>query len=229
MIQVMTTLTLWRMCFTFLILPSTSLVSRNSPNNFKIIWVPASPLFVMNLVFSGTITNTLVQLHIQRQTCPRCQLMTDSSCMHCVLGLFINEYWLPSFIAIALVSPLIWRKSSCPNLSIHLTCGLTWPNHYFTLARPSYIPRKAAPRFSKVLSICISDCSQMSICIRTTAGDEVTTTRECLHKPDNPDIGHIPASIPQFCSAANDLMDEQLKEISNPVSLSPLQEEWLHL
>ncbi len=51
---------------------------------------------------------------------------------------------------------------------------------------------------AKVIKIEFDDFGKMNIRIKMAAGDEIGTTCETLREPDNPDIGHIPATIPEY-------------------------------
>ena len=59
--------------------------------------------------------------------------------------------------------------------------------------------------------------------------NSVETTKESLRSPDSPDIGWIPTTIAEMKSSVADLPDEAIKNIVNPVKVSPLQEEFLAL
>ena len=65
--------------------------------------------------------------------------------------------------------------------------------------------------------------------VKTSSGEEINTTKAFLRDPKSPDIGWIPTSVPDVKEAAADIPDEVLKKMSNPVKLSPLQEEFLAL
>ena len=60
-------------------------------------------------------------------------------------------------------------------------------------------------------------------------GKEITTTRENLRAPTNPDIGWIPTTLPEYKSSTRCLTDEQIKTLCSPNHLSPLQQEFLSL
>ncbi len=83
--------------------------------------------------------------------------------------------------------------------------------------------------YAKVIHLDLDDSGKFNIRICTAAGEEITTTRETLREPENPDIAFIPSTVPDYRKASTNLSDEQLESIRKPVKLSPLQEEWLHL
>ena len=60
--------------------------------------------------------------------------------------------------------------------------------------------------------------------------DEVIeTTKESLQSPDDPDIVWIPTTLPDKKEAAPNLTEKEIDDITNQVSLSPLQEEFVSL
>ena len=50
-----------------------------------------------------------------------------------------------------------------------------------------------------------------------------------MRSPNNPDIGWIPSSIPEFRTTADTLSEEELKKIASPIHVSPLQQEFLSM
>ena len=57
----------------------------------------------------------------------------------------------------------------------------------------------------------------------------IETTKEYLRSPDDPDIGWIPTTLPDKKEAASNLTEKEIYDITNRVSLSPLQEEFVSL
>ena len=57
----------------------------------------------------------------------------------------------------------------------------------------------------------------------------IETTKESLRSPDDPDIGWIPTTVPAKTEAATTLTKKEINDITNPATLSPLQEEFLSL
>ena len=58
-------------------------------------------------------------------------------------------------------------------------------------------------------------------------GTCIETTREYLRSPNNPDIGWIPMSVPTYESSTQYLSEEDVKKITSPTHLSPLQQEFV--
>ena len=83
--------------------------------------------------------------------------------------------------------------------------------------------------YVKVEKIFLDDDSVLRFKCKTAGNEEIITTKESLRVPDSPDIGWIPANVPEKKQAAANLDDEEFEKISNPVQLSPLQEEFLAL
>ena len=57
----------------------------------------------------------------------------------------------------------------------------------------------------------------------------IETTKESLRFPDDPDIGWITNTLQEKKEAAYNLTEKEIVDITNPVSLSPLQEELVSL
>ena len=57
----------------------------------------------------------------------------------------------------------------------------------------------------------------------------IEKTKESLRLPDDPDIGWIPTMLTDKKEAASNLTEKYIDDITNPVSLSPLQEEFVSL
>ena len=84
--------------------------------------------------------------------------------------------------------------------------------------------------YVRVEEIFLDDTAVLRFRVRATANDElIETTKESLRSPAAPDIGWIPTSVPEKKDAASMLSDKELAKISNPVTLSPLQEEFIAL
>jgi len=83
--------------------------------------------------------------------------------------------------------------------------------------------------YVKVEKIYIDNDSVLRFRCCTSSDELIIATKESLCAPDSPYIGWIPASIPDMKEASNDLSDEDITKISNPVWLLPLQEEFVAL
>ena len=83
--------------------------------------------------------------------------------------------------------------------------------------------------YAKIEKITLDSDSVLRFKVKTSSGEEIDTTKEFLRDPKSPDIGWVPTSVPDAKDATADIPDEVLKKISNPVKLSPLQEEFLAL
>ena len=83
--------------------------------------------------------------------------------------------------------------------------------------------------YVRVVSVHLGEDSVLRFKVKPSDGNIFFTTKEYLRDPESPDIGWIPTSLPEKKHAAADIPDEVLKEFSNPVKLTPLQEEFLVL
>ena len=83
--------------------------------------------------------------------------------------------------------------------------------------------------YVRVDKIFLDDDAVLQFHVRTKDEKLITATRESLRAPDAPDIGWIPSTVPERRDAASDLSEKEIQQLSNPVSLSPLQEEFLAL
>ena len=81
----------------------------------------------------------------------------------------------------------------------------------------------------KVKSLSIDSEDVVKITVTSTSGEEITTTREYLRPPENPDIGWIPSSVPEYKTSVGLLSDKEIEKLASPVHLSPLQQEFLSM
>ena len=65
--------------------------------------------------------------------------------------------------------------------------------------------------------------------MRTKSKELIEATKEYLRAPYDPDIGWIPTTVPEKTDAASNISEDDLDKMTNPVTLSPLQEELLDL
>ena len=78
--------------------------------------------------------------------------------------------------------------------------------------------------YVKVQDIFLDDDAVLRICVRTKSEELIEATKESLRAPDDSDIGWIPTTIPEKTDEASNLSDYDLYKLTNPVTLSPLQE-----
>ena len=83
--------------------------------------------------------------------------------------------------------------------------------------------------YVRVTRVSVGADSVLRFTVKPSDGDVFETAREFLRCPDDPDIGWIPATVPEKKHAAASLSDGVIRQLSNPVKLSPLQEEFLAL
>ena len=83
--------------------------------------------------------------------------------------------------------------------------------------------------YVRVEKIFLDDDAVLRSLVRTKDEEEIETTKESLRTPDAPDVGWIPATIPEKKEAADTMSEDDLAKLSNPVTLSPMQEEFLAL
>ena len=80
---------------------------------------------------------------------------------------------------------------------------------------------------ARVKAIRLDENNLLTYVIITAGGDKISTTREHICSPSVPDVGWIPSSVPDYQKSAADLTEDQIKEITSPKHLSPLQQEFL--
>ncbi len=79
------------------------------------------------------------------------------------------------------------------------------------------------------VEIFLDDDSVLRFKCKTASDEETTTTKESICVPDSPDVGWIPANIPEKKQATTELDTNEFEKLSNLVQLSPMQEELLAL
>ena len=52
--------------------------------------------------------------------------------------------------------------------------------------------------------------------------DDIITTKEHIRSPNNPDVGWIPSSVPEYKKSAKTLSEKDIEKITSPKHLSPL-------
>ena len=67
----------------------------------------------------------------------------------------------------------------------------------------------------------------LRIIVTNSNGDDIITTKEHLRSPNNPDVGWIPSSVPEYKQSAKTLSEKDIEKITSPKHLSPLQQEFL--
>ena len=83
--------------------------------------------------------------------------------------------------------------------------------------------------YVKVEDIFLDNDVVLRFRVRTKNEELIEATKESLRAPDDPYTGWIPTTIPEKTDAASKLSEDELDNITNPVTLSPLQEEFLDL
>ena len=102
-------------------------------------------------------------------------------------------------------------------------------NDFFHVGETLLFSREGRTVYVRVVRIAVGADSVLRFVMKPSDGDEFETTREFLRAPDDPDIGWIPSTPPEMKHVAAELPENLLEQISNPVKLSPLQEEFLAL
>ena len=80
-----------------------------------------------------------------------------------------------------------------------------------------------------VENIYLDEDATLCIQVQTKNKEVIETTKESLWSPTAPNIGWIPTLILEKKAAASTLSDKDIEKISDPVTLLPLQEEFLAL
>ena len=76
-------------------------------------------------------------------------------------------------------------------------------------------------------SFFLDETNVLRIFVTNSDGEEIITTKEHLRSPSNPDIGWIPSSVPEYKQPGKTLSEEDIKKVTSPRHLSPLQQEFL--
>ena len=79
----------------------------------------------------------------------------------------------------------------------------------------------------KVKSFSLDRTNVLRIIVTNSNGDDIITTKENIFSPNNPDVGWIPISVPEYKQSAKTLSEKDIKTITSPKHLSPLQQEFL--
>ena len=78
--------------------------------------------------------------------------------------------------------------------------------------------------YVRIKEISLDEKAVLQFQVRTTNDKVIETTKESLRSPDDPDIGWIPATLPEKKEAESNLTKKDIYDITNPVYVSPLQE-----
>ena len=78
----------------------------------------------------------------------------------------------------------------------------------------------------KVKYFSLDKTNVLRIIVTNSNGDDFITTKEDLRSPNNPDVGLIPSSVPEYKQPAKTLSEEDIEKITSPKHLSPLQQEF---
>ena len=79
----------------------------------------------------------------------------------------------------------------------------------------------------KVKCFSLDEINVLRIVVTNSDGDEIITTKEHRRSPSNPDIGWIPSLVPEYKQSGKTLSVEDIKKVTSPKHLSPLQQEFL--
>ncbi len=80
------------------------------------------------------------------------------------------------------------------------------------------------PSYVKVTAVELNDDKVLQIRLSEKGGDDFVTTREHLHSPNNPDIGWIPSTMPEYRTVAKVLSDREINSITSPKHLLPIHQ-----
>ena len=79
----------------------------------------------------------------------------------------------------------------------------------------------------KVKYFSLDKTNVLRIIVTKSNGDDNITTKEHLSSPNNPDVGWIPSSVPEYKQSAKTLSEKYIEKITSPKHLSPLQQQFL--
>eukprot|EP00956_Cyclotella_meneghiniana_P031729 scaffold84308_cov35-Cyclotella_meneghiniana.AAC.1 len=80
----------------------------------------------------------------------------------------------------------------------------------------------------KVISSQLED-DKLTFTIEFPHGETFQTTREFLHRPEQPEIANIPVTTDDFRATSGILSDEDLNRLAHPEPLSPQEQEFLDM
>ena len=81
--------------------------------------------------------------------------------------------------------------------------------------------------YVRVDKIFLDDDAVLRFRVGTKDDKLIEKSKESLCAPDEPDIGWTTSTVPDKREAVADLSEKEIKQLSNPVSLSPLQEDFV--
>ena len=152
----------------------------------------------------------------------------------------INEGFCVSMLCQAMLAKVINVKShskhSCCFIKFDDDCVRDSESHVLTtdvkqelfeVGETLFYAKEGWSGLVKVKSLALDENGVLRIVVMNSNGEDITTTREFLRSPGNPDIGWIPTSVPEYQSSAKEISDEDMTKITSPVHLSPLQQEFL--
>lgn len=110
---------------------------------------------------------------------------------------------------------------------IQPTPKLNLSDDIFHVGETLLYTKEGQASYVRVEKIFLDSDSILKLCVRSASDQVIETTIEFLRAPELPDIGWIPTSIPEKRTAAANLPATDLEKLTNPVKLSPLQEDFL--
>ena len=108
-------------------------------------------------------------------------------------------------------------------------CATDIVSEEFDIGETLFYTKEGWSGLVKVKTLFMDKDNVLRFVVADSNGKEITTTRENLRAPTNPDIGWIPTTLPEYKSSTRCLTDEQIKTLCSPNHLSPLQQEFLSL
>ena len=96
----------------------------------------------------------------------------------------------------------------------------------FEIGKTLFYTQEGFSGLVKVKSFALYDSNVLQFTIENSNGDEMITTRDYLRSPSNPDIGWIPTSVPEYQTSSTRLSEKEIEDITSPIHLSPLQQEF---
>ena len=78
-----------------------------------------------------------------------------------------------------------------------------------------------------VKSFSLDKTNVLRIIVTNSNGDDIITTKEHLRSPNNPNVGWIPISFPEYKQSSKTLSEKDIEKITSPKHLLPLQQEFL--
>ena len=102
-------------------------------------------------------------------------------------------------------------KTTCNSTGLD---SLNIKTELFEVGETLFYSKDGYSTLVKITAINLDKDNMLRFSVIAANGNEHITTREHLRSPDNPDIGWIPSTVPEYQSAAKELSEEDIESIT---------------